>query len=321
MCKVSIVVPVYDAHDYIERCVRSIQDQTFDDFELILIDDGSKDDSFAICQDLSKSDKRIKVFHKENGGASSARKYGVEKALGTFVTFVDADDTIPSNALNDLYFIAESSGADIIQGERRFISVDGKEAISGFECDEVCGSHDYIKYLFKGYTNCGPIATLYRCILFDDDTFNLPEDVKLNEDFYMNMCLGLNAVKVALIKKTVYNYIENNSSVTHNYSFSTLNPQKHLFEQIKKIMDKHNVFLMFEHEYYSRLIDSISSACFHNRELLKDSFAKKSAIEAKTVLKSKQHMLLCFMITYSWSFPFFTLVNKIRQLILGYKMY
>lgn len=321
MCKVSIVVPVYNAHDYIERCVKSIQNQTFDDFELILVDDGSKDDSFAICQNLSKSDKRIKVFNKDNGGASSARKYGVEKALGAFVTFVDVDDTIPVNAIYDLYMVVESSGVDIVQGERRFISIDGKETMSGFESDEVCDSHNYIKYLFKGYTNCGPIATLYRRTLFDGDTFNLPEDVKLNEDFYMNICLGLNAVKVALINKTVYNYIENNSSVTHNYSFLSLNPQKHLFEQIKKILDKHNVFVMFEQDYYSRLINSISSAGFHNRKLLKDPFAQRSAIEAKTVLKSKHNVLLCFMILNPWSLPFFTMINKIRQFILGYKMY
>ena len=86
MCKVYVIVPVYNAERFIGRCVKSIISQTFQDYELLLVDDGSHDSSLRICQEFADKDTRIKVFHKENGGASSTRKYGVEHADGIFVT-------------------------------------------------------------------------------------------------------------------------------------------------------------------------------------------------------------------------------------------
>lgn len=92
MPKVSIIVPVYNAKDYLHRCVDSILAQTFTDFELLLIDDGSSDSSDIICDDYSIRDSRIRVFHKENGGVSSARNLGLDRAYGEWITFVDSDD-------------------------------------------------------------------------------------------------------------------------------------------------------------------------------------------------------------------------------------
>ena len=92
--QISIIIPVYKAEKYINRCVDSILAQTFTDWELLLINDGSPDNSSSICDLYAARDSRIKVFHKENGGVSSARNLGLEKATGEWITFVDSDDWI-----------------------------------------------------------------------------------------------------------------------------------------------------------------------------------------------------------------------------------
>ena len=96
--KISIIVPVYNAERYLHRCIDSILAQTFRDFELLLIDDGSKDNSGYICDEYAEKDERVKVWHKENGGVSSARNVGLDNARGEWVTFADSDDWLESNA-------------------------------------------------------------------------------------------------------------------------------------------------------------------------------------------------------------------------------
>lgn len=100
--KVSIIIPVYNAEKSIRRCVDSVLRQCFTDFELLLIDDGSKDNSGIICDEYKKKDSRIKVFHKENGGVSTARNLGIEKSTGEWITFIDADDWVEPRFLNDV---------------------------------------------------------------------------------------------------------------------------------------------------------------------------------------------------------------------------
>ena len=98
--KISVIIPVYNAEKTLHRCIDSILAQTFSDFEVLLIDDGSKDKSGEICDEYARKDSRIKVCHKENGGVSSARNMGLDNAKGEWITFVDADDYIASDFLS-----------------------------------------------------------------------------------------------------------------------------------------------------------------------------------------------------------------------------
>lgn len=119
MPEISIIVPVYRVEKYLDRCVNSILNQTFTDFELILVDDGSPDRCPFMCDEWGKKDHRIKVIHKKNGGLSSARNAGLEIYQGRYVFFVDSDDWIEKNALDILYNIAVSTKADIVVGNHR----------------------------------------------------------------------------------------------------------------------------------------------------------------------------------------------------------
>lgn len=100
---ISIIVPVYNVEIYLTECVRSILNQTYKNIEILLIDDGSTDNSGVLCENLAKQDDRIKVFHKENGGLSDARNYGIEKATGEFVMFVDSDDLVSESIVDNLH--------------------------------------------------------------------------------------------------------------------------------------------------------------------------------------------------------------------------
>ena len=111
--KISVIVPVYKVEQYLDRCVKSILSQTFTNFELVLVDDGSPDKSGLMCDEWSKNDSRIKVIHKENGGLSDARNTGVEKASAEYVTFIDSDDYVAEDFLEYLYKLITENNCDV----------------------------------------------------------------------------------------------------------------------------------------------------------------------------------------------------------------
>ena len=120
--KISVIIPVYNAGKTLHRCVDSILVQTFSDFEVLLIDDGCKDNSGNICDEYAKKDSRVKVVHKDNGGVSSARNVGLNKAKGEWITFIDADDYIAS----DFFSVIDNNDCDFIIGQSQHFDPSGK---------------------------------------------------------------------------------------------------------------------------------------------------------------------------------------------------
>ena len=112
MPAISVIVPVYQAEALLPQCVESVLAQTFSDWELLLIDDGSRDGSPTLCDGYAARDPRIRVFHKPNGGVSTARNLGLEQAAGPYIAFLDADDTFEPAALETLWYLREKAGAD-----------------------------------------------------------------------------------------------------------------------------------------------------------------------------------------------------------------
>ena len=113
--KISIIVPVYNVEKYLKKCIDSIVNQTYKNLEIILVDDGATDRSGEICDELAKLDNRIKVYHKKNGGLSDARNYGVERATGSYVGFVDSDDYIDAEMYEKLYEAITKEAADVAE--------------------------------------------------------------------------------------------------------------------------------------------------------------------------------------------------------------
>ena len=134
MVKISVIVPVYNAEKYLNRCVNSILQQTFSDFEIILVDDGSEDQSRNICDEYAKKDKRIKVIHQKNKGQAAARNRGISYAEGEWVSFVDADDMIHQQLLECLYQAAIHLNTKLAVCK----AIEGKECPRGFFSEQNC---------------------------------------------------------------------------------------------------------------------------------------------------------------------------------------
>ena len=127
---VSVIVPVYNVEDYLAECVESLQNQTYPELEIILVDDGSTDGSGRLCDVLAAQDARIRVIHKENGGLSDARNVGMRSAEGTYFTFVDSDDVLPRNAVARMCSQCEGQGADCARSDAADVFTSGDRARS-----------------------------------------------------------------------------------------------------------------------------------------------------------------------------------------------
>lgn len=209
---ISIIIPVYNADKYIDRCINSIQKQNYKDWELIIVDDGSTDNSLYECRKYEDKDYRIKIIHQENQGVSRARYNGFKQAKGEWITFVDADDTIPEDALES-YLSVMSDSTDIIVGWIRNIK----------PMEYILTIDEYRRRnIRRGGIHVGPVAHLYRKAIITDDVFDIPRVITMGEDMLMNIRISFNTSKpVKIVKKMVYNYfIENVNNTTNNHKIS-----------------------------------------------------------------------------------------------------
>ena len=181
--KISVIVPIYNIIDCLERCVLSIVNQTYKDMEIILVDDGSTDGTSELCDDLAKRDSRIKVFHKENGGSSSARNLGLKHATGEFIGFVDSDDYIEEDMYELLADAITRYGAKMAQISRDEVNEDGSKR------EDVCippsseillSNQDMMRELLLHKGDCSFCTRICAKDLFETRQFPVGE---LNEDF------------------------------------------------------------------------------------------------------------------------------------------
>ncbi len=207
---VSIIVPIYNAEKYIQECIDSILSQTYKDFELILVVDGSKDNSANICDNNSIKDSRIRVIRQSNQGATAARRNGLDIANGEWIHFVDADDTLPKNALANLVEGKDIYDTDFVVGHFGDVPKGPPTEIPLEKWREYCISGEYILP--------GPVARLIRKSLFNDWTLNIPRNIVKGEDMLMNIRLSFNMTKNPIeVHYKVYNYRQNPESCVHTF--------------------------------------------------------------------------------------------------------
>lgn len=180
---ISIIIPVYNSEKYFEKCLDSVLAQTFTDFEVLVINDGSTDSSGKICDDYAQKDSRIKVFHKENGGVSSARNLGIENAKGEWICFVDSDDEIAGDFLD--FFSLNDNSLDLhIQGickkyDNRELLLDFKNQV--YEVSSFLAEYHFGDYFF------GPTSKLYRKEILKKNEINFDVTSSYGEDAIFNL--------------------------------------------------------------------------------------------------------------------------------------
>ncbi len=212
MPTVSIVVPVYNVEDYLEKCVRSILAQTERDFELLLIDDGSPDGSGALCDTLAKEDERIRVVHQKNQGLGGARNTGIQAAQGEWLLFVDSDDWIDPDILEKSLNTAQRGSADMVLFGFRSVDPEGREL--GVFLDKPCKNRPLSPKEHKELLLCSPCAwnKLYRASLFLDTDIRYPLRVWY-EDIRTTLKVMLKARSIVLLDDVGYHYLQRPGSI------------------------------------------------------------------------------------------------------------
>lgn len=220
--KLSIIVPVYKVRRYLQNCIESILQQTFTDYELILVDDGSPDNCGAICDRYAQECDKVKVIHKKNGGLSSARNAGLAVARGEYITFVDSDDTIASGTYYyNMRILQSNPDIDILEYPvtEHYESPDSK--IISFRSEKVTGNEnifiDWIRR--KGYEHCYSWNKIYRADLFCFVRF--PEG-EVFEDTFITPILFESCENVFYSDAGFYYYHDHKGSISNSYSFKTI---------------------------------------------------------------------------------------------------
>lgn len=206
---ISIIIPVYNVEHYIEECLDSICGQSYHNIEILVVDDGSTDNSGNICDLYKEKDKRIRVYHKENGGLSSARNLGLEYAHGDYISFVDSDDFIRNDMIESLYAFMSEECCEIA------------ECAFGNNCDKSVGKykilnkHEALKEYLSSqyfYPNVSVCNKLYKAQIIKELKFPVG---KIHED-YLFQTMALNSVKnYGFVNDEMYNYRVREESITH----------------------------------------------------------------------------------------------------------
>ena len=213
MDKISVIVPVWNAHDYLERCVDSILGQTYTNLEILLVDDGSSDDSLAICQKYAEKDERVRVFHKENGGQASARNYALDHATGDFVGFVDNDDWIMPTMYERLHQLMTDYQADV----GRCDDMQGKmeDSVSAEKADIlVTEADEFFGLLYQDIWGGHVTDRLFRRRIIGDARF--PHSKTIEDMRFMRVILPRIKREVSTNEKLFFYTIrENNTSMVY----------------------------------------------------------------------------------------------------------
>ena len=220
----SIIVPIYNVEQYVDRCIQSILNQTYQNLEIILVDDGATDCSGAIADSYAAKDKRIKVFHKENGGLSDARNYGLEHVTGDYILFIDSDDFIVNTMCERLITVANNNNADIVSCNYYIYRGDDDISIHTMSVQDdkrtFTGMDMLRYYLLK--TEPFDLNVVWNKI-FKLDLFNGVEPVRfpkgrVQEDNFTIFMLFLNANSIVTVNEPLYYYVQRAGSIMANFT-------------------------------------------------------------------------------------------------------
>ena len=247
MPKISVIVPVYNVENYIEKCIESILSQTYTDFELLLINDGSSDKSGSICDAYMSKDQRIRVFHKKNAGVSMARNWGIKHSLGDWICFVDSDDWVENSYLEKFIENKELDGYTMVsQGIMyAFVSRTNENFPFFIYPDKICHEVEFTD-IFAKYRllhNGCPYAKLYNKNLLERYSIYFNPSISTHEDHLFVLTYLLHCKKIILSSSISYHYMIRNTlslSTKFHSSEELVEVSKLLIEKIIQCRNKYH---------------------------------------------------------------------------------
>ena len=281
MDKISVIVPAYNCQDTIERCINSIQNQTYNNLEIIVINDGSTDNTETLLREMQDEDYRIIVISIPNGGVSHARNTGLDNAAGDYITFVDSDDYIDEEMYDTLYNLIRKY--DVKIAHCSYKNVDGVSILPAGDTGKISvQNHDEaIKCLLSGKLFSGGIWNkLYKKELFNNIRFD--ESIRINEDVLANFELFDLVDKSVFVDMALYSYVVNNDSATHSMRTSE-GPEQVLY--VAEKMQKKSINKPYQNESDYR-VAYLSLNLYKSYVLLNNSDEKSKRKSIKKKLKS-----------------------------------
>lgn len=240
--KISVIVPVYNVEEYLNDCVESVLQQTHQDFELVLVDDGSSDASGAICDQYSNSySEQIKTIHLQNGGPLRARLFGIQNAVGEVIVFLDSDDCLRKDALEKIskQFFDKNCDMVLYNAEccERFSSISVVHTIKDGQVFEECSKSELYKKIL-----CGDIpnalwlkAVRAECAYYPEHFMDF--SMKHGEDFLLSACLITNCNKIVYLNEGLYHYRNRPGSAVHSFNPQRKESIKAVHAELEKYID------------------------------------------------------------------------------------
>ena len=273
MPKISVIIPVYNTERYIKKCLESLAKQKMQDFEVIIVNDGSTDNSEKLIKDYIKSSKlNIKYLEKENGGLALARNYGVERALGKYISFLDSDDYLDENLFSELEKYMDE-GIDLIKFKMKTIDEKGKvlEKLDGPVFDKCTGEEGYKKLCTTDKYIDPACIYLYRREFFVGNNFKYK--LRYHEDFGLTSLIIVQAKTFVSTKIFGYNYLQTEESLTRGKDY-------------KKDIDRAKDMLA-HYDNMITLIDAYYNISSKTKDLVKRYYTNSVVLKANT-LKGKE---------------------------------
>lgn len=305
---ISVIVPIYKVEKYIDRCVESILAQSFAEFELILVDDGSPDSCPQICDEYAKKDSRISVIHKKNGGLSDARNAGIDVAEGEWLAFIDSDDYVHEDYLKTLYNAAIENDADLVVCD--FVRVDEEDkSVEKTHVFPELVTDDKIKmfeHLNKTWRIRPAWNKLYNKSLFENLRFDFG---KIHEDDFIIHHVLWNSRRIAVINDVLYYYlIRANSIMGSKNTKSELDGLEAAIEQCE--FCKNNKLPLNEVMFYPEYLDTVLSMKINMKKQYRKRYRKLKKRFAKMYFSKKTNRNLKGFFKLYFNGIYKTLINK-----------
>ncbi len=263
----SIIIPVFKVEDYLRKCLDSILEQDYDDYELILVDDGSPDGCPQICDEYSKKYDNVKVIHQKNGGVCAARNAGLAIASGVWIWFIDGDDYIDDGAIRHISDISYKYDVGLIVFE--------KELDLNYNLTDI--NLFFEQHYFKYHLGFGPWNKWYKRTIIEENKLSFDTEEKIGEDLLFNVIYYKNIRHIIFTNYHCYHYVQHSTSAMHQHHAERLEQQMRLYRKIIKqyhsIMNEKNQCIMYIMHMISGLNQSGKALDKRKKkEILKNSF-------------------------------------------------
>lgn len=319
--KISIIVPIYNVEKYIERCCRSLFEQTLPDLEFIFVDDCSPDNSSAIVrtilQDYPNRINQVHIIqHESNKGLTCARNSGLALATGTYVAHCDSDDYVDAQMYEKLYNAAISQGADIVTCDFNFVFSEKIQRYNNFMTDK---NHDktLVNYIKSGWTTLW--CMIVKKEIYDKHQLKSPKDITYTEDFWLGVRLLYFANKVSHINEPLYYYNqENTSSIMKSRDIKSVNEERECYLQTIRFFEAQGVIDKFQEALSWRVLknkqDLVLDPSSHTLFLSIYPASHKYIMSCPTSFCNKKIKCMMWLLTHKLGFLTVT-INRLRSLI------